>query len=162
MEPFHFRLNALPEYKKDYVYTSCDVFLDYMEGYMDEEGWTMFYEQMDMKTALDTSFSVTSNGEKAKTIYIDGKKAYLITDDDEYRNILYVRDGYLYSIAGHGDADKLAGMLESVRGENFANILLSWEWSVLCVSGVDTEPVRFLVFLFASIRQHLLYIENFK
>ena len=65
-------LNALPEYKKDYVYTSCDVFLDYMEGYMDEEGWTMFYEQMDMKTALDTSFSVTSNGEKAKIIYIDG------------------------------------------------------------------------------------------
>lgn len=108
------RLNALPEYKKDYVHTDCDAFLDYVEGYMDEEGWTMFYEQMDMKMALDTSFSVTSNGEKAKTIYIDGKKAYLITDDDEYRHILYVRDGYLYSIAGHGDADKLAGMLESV------------------------------------------------
>lgn len=58
--------------------------------------------------------------------------------------------------------DEVASMLESVRGENFANISLSWEWSVLCVSGVDTEPVRFLVFLFASIRQHLLYIENFK
>lgn len=121
------RLNAPPEYKKDRVYADCDVLLDYMEGYTDEEGWTMFYEQMTMKTALDTSFSISSNGEKAKTIYIDGKKAYLITDDNSYRCILYVRDGYLYSISGHGDADKLAGMLESLFAQEPAADPNWWE-----------------------------------
>ncbi len=118
MENFQVRrLNAPPEYKKDSVETYCDVIFDYTEGYMDEQGWTMFYGQMDMETAVNTSSSITSNGEKAERISIDGKKAYLITDDDDYHHILYVRDGYLFSIAGHGDADKLAGMLESVFAE---------------------------------------------
>lgn len=111
------RLKAPPEYTKVKVSTNY-YFKSYSECYDDGNGYCMYYEQYDMKMLADSAgWTVTSNGEKAKTISVDGKKAYLITDDYDYHSIIYIRDGYLYNISGHGDAGKLVRMLESAFEE---------------------------------------------
>ena len=88
-----------------------DIFFDYYANYMDEKGRALNYHQQ----AIDyvDTWVLTSDGESAKRIIINGDNAYLLTDTDGWKIVLYLKDGYLYKLGGYEECDDLINILES-------------------------------------------------
>lgn len=80
------------------VYTNGDKQIDY--GQMTVEG--------------SGGLSITSDGTPAEEVWIDNKKAYLFTDDQNYRNIMMESKGFIYTVGGNVDTEILVRCLESV------------------------------------------------
>ena len=88
-----------------------DIFFDYYANYMDEKGRALNYHQQ----AIDyvDTWVLTSDGESAKRIVVNGESAYLLSDTDGWKIILYLKDGCLYKLGGYEECDDLINILES-------------------------------------------------
>ena len=85
---------------------------EYLHIYVNDQGKTITYEQK-IIGAFDT-WAISSDGDKAEIISINGERGYLFTDKKNYHTIVYPSNGYVYSIAGFQDIDVLCKIVESI------------------------------------------------
>lgn len=86
-----------------------ETFLMYSADYVNEEDYSLFYEQ----TAIQFfTPSITSNGKRMEKIDVKNKYGYWIEDTGGWNHLIYVNDGYVYYLSGHENIDNLISILE--------------------------------------------------
>ena len=86
-----------------------ETFLMYSADYVNEEDYSLFYEQ----TAIQfLTPSISSNGKRMEKIDVKNKYGYWIEDTGGWNHLIYVNDGYVYYLSGHENIDNLISILE--------------------------------------------------
>ena len=86
-----------------------ETFLMYSADYVNEEDYSLFYEQ----TAIQFfTPSMSSNGKRMEKIDVKNKYGYWIEDTGGWNHLIYVNDGYVYYLSGHENIDNLISILE--------------------------------------------------
>lgn len=86
----------------------------FMQIYQDSKGNNLVYQQNAIFEMDENSLSITSDGTEAESISVCNERAFLLTDEEEYRTIIYAKDGFLYMLGGYEKRDELIESLESV------------------------------------------------
>lgn len=115
ISPDNFEIKELQEvpekYKLDYE-EYIEIMCDYTKSYISSEGKTLIYQQCAIGY-FDT-WSISSNGESAKCISINGEVGYILTDENGYNTILYPCEGYVFALSGFEEIEVLVKMLETI------------------------------------------------
>ena len=86
-----------------------ETFLMYSADYVNEEDYSLFYEQTAIQFFNPT---ISSNGERMEKIDVKNKQGYWIKDTGGWNHLIYVNDGYVYYLSGHENIDNLISILE--------------------------------------------------
>ncbi len=105
------KLTKVPAQYKLEKDEKSDIYFEYYANYVDEQGRALNYHQQAIEYV--DIWTLTSNGERAKRIVVNGENAYLLTDTDGWKIILYLKNGYLYKLGGYEETNKLIEILES-------------------------------------------------
>ncbi len=93
-----------------------DVFIQeiycYFAIYNNLNDQSIQYQQMAIEH-MD-AWGITSSGDSAEKIAVNGDIGYLLTDDKQYHFVIYPWEGYVFTISGYNEVDELVEMLESI------------------------------------------------
>lgn len=107
--------NKVPEnYKLNYE-EYVEIMCDYTVSWLNQDEQVLLYQQVAIGY-FDT-WSITSDGNKAETIGVNGEIAYLLVDKNDCNTILYPYEGYVYALSGFEEVDILVKILQSTFEE---------------------------------------------
>lgn len=86
-----------------------ETILSYSASYIGKNDQALSYWQTGIEYF---DFSISSNGGKVKIVDVNGKKAYWITDQNNWNSLLYVSEGYVYCLSGYQEIDELVEIIE--------------------------------------------------
>lgn len=103
--------NKVPEnYKLNYE-EYVEIMCDYTVSWINQDEQALIYQQV--AVGYFDTWSISADGNKAKTIGVNGEIAYLLVDKNDFYTILYPCEGYVYALSGLEEVDVLVEILES-------------------------------------------------
>ena len=96
---------------EEYVEVMCD----YTVSWINQDEQALIYQQV--AVGYFDTWSITSDGNKAETIGVNGEVAYWLVDENNCNTILYPYEGYVYALSGFEEVNVLVEILQSTFEE---------------------------------------------